>query len=198
VYGDTVEGDISELSTTNPTDLLGYSKLELEDRLLSLATNDFQVLVVRLSNSFGVAANPLHTPWDLLINDLCMEAISKGTMSIRTNGRQFRDFVPLGEVVRAIRSLLHHEMTASGVFLLASGVTRTVSQTATLLADSLSPHLGFRPEISLNETDLQQYRPFRFDTRKLSSMGISIQNDWTSEVKLLVEAVRQTNRTVSR
>lgn len=191
VYGERIKGDIDERSATRPTDRLGSSKLELERRLLSLATDDFQVLIVRLSNSFGIAASPLRTPWDLLINDLCREAVQNGTMTLRTNGRQYRDFVPLGEVVTALRSLLFHEMNESGIFLLAGGTMQTVRESVTHLADVLSTHLTKRPEIVVNEEDSREYQPFRFNTQKLASLGVVIQNDWNTEVKLLVNAAAQ-------
>lgn len=188
VYGDALVGEIDENSQTSPRDLLGLRKLELEKRLLQIATDDFHVTVLRLANSFGTAGNPDHTPWDLLLNELCREAVVRRTMSLRTNGLQYRDFVPLGEVVRAITAIIHHPRVRTGTYLLASGNSRTVIESVERLALILQHNHDIVAEVRRGTSTNLVSRAFRLSTHALGELGITLSTDWSEEVRLLVEA----------
>lgn len=188
VYGSALVGDVTETSLALPSDLLGRCKLELERQLLRLSSTDFRVIVVRLANSFGVAAEPRRTPWDLLINELCREAVSNGTMTLRTDGRQYRDFVALGEVVRSLARVVGHHDIQSGVYLLASGRTRSLAESVERLAVSLQQAHGIRAVIRYGtETNLQS-KPFHLSTQALERFGIRVSDDWSEEIRQLVAA----------
>lgn len=188
VYGDGLVGDIDENSDTRPRDLLGLRKLDLEKRLLQIATDNFQVTVLRLANSFGTAGNPDRTPWDLLLNELCREAVVRRTMSLRTDGLQYRDFVPLGEVVRAITAVIHHPRVRTGTYLLASGNSRTLIESVEQLALILQHNHDITADVRCGALRNPESRAFRLSTHALGELGITLSADWTEEVRLLVEA----------
>jgi len=188
VYGDALVGEIDENSVTRPRDLLGLRKLDLEQQLLRLATESFHVVVVRLANSFGTAGDPVRTPWDLLLNELCREAVTRRTMSLRSDGLQYRDFVPLGEVVRAMTAIVHHPSARTGTYLLASGESRTVAESVERLASTLQRDHDIKAEIRRGASTGLESSSFRLSTRALGQLGISLSDDWTDEIRRLVWA----------
>lgn len=137
VYGSPLSGTISESTIPNPTHPYAAAHLAAEAHVLN--ANDTQELigtVVRLSNGIGA---PLHANvdrWTLLVNDLCRQAVQGDTLTLRSPGLDYRDFVPMTDVLGATETLITAPARkAEGIFHLASGQAMLVRDMAQLIAD---------------------------------------------------------------
>ncbi|MBF0320193.1 MAG: SDR family oxidoreductase [Nitrospirae bacterium] len=58
--------------------------------------------VFRLSNAYGAPADRGVNRWSLVFNDLCRQAAATGTLTLKSSGRQYRDFISIHDVARAV------------------------------------------------------------------------------------------------
>ena len=87
VYGSPLTGVVTE--ETCPRSLHPYatSKRAGEDSVRNArACGDIEGIVVRLSNSFGAPACRETDCWQLLVNDLCQQAVTTKTMTLKSSG----------------------------------------------------------------------------------------------------------------
>lgn len=103
VYGAPLGGTISE--ATPPLNLHPYATSHRagEDAIrLADEHGDIEGVVIRLSNAFGAPLDKHANCWQLLVNDLCRQAVCDHRLTLHTTGMQYRDFIPMSDVVRSI------------------------------------------------------------------------------------------------
>lgn len=101
VYGATDE-IINEKSSLKPISLYSKSKREAEKAILSISDSYFAPTIMRISTAFGLSLRPR---FDLVVNLLTARAFKEGKISI-FNGFQWRPFIHVEDISRAILSLL--------------------------------------------------------------------------------------------
>jgi UDP-glucose 4-epimerase len=137
VYGSNLSGKINESYPANSFEAYAASHRAAEDLVLNAYhKGDIEGIVIRLSNSYGAPLSKEVNCWNLLVNDLCYMGVSKNKLIINSSGRQIRDFVPMGIVVRAIEHLicLPNNLIGNGIFNLGSGHSSSVIETAEKIA----------------------------------------------------------------
>ncbi|OGW84512.1 MAG: hypothetical protein A3C35_02445 [Omnitrophica bacterium RIFCSPHIGHO2_02_FULL_46_11] len=112
VYGKSDKETVNELSNLNPISLYAKMKILCENALLDLSRHReiFQPIILRLSTVFGLSLRPR---FDLIINKMTADAAQKGEISIY-GGTQYRPFVHVHDVARAIELLLRQSGDLSG------------------------------------------------------------------------------------
>lgn len=148
VYGSPLIGIIDE--QTCPRNLHPYATSHLagESALLSAIQNSREItgVVLRLSNVVGSPMTKDVNCWMLLVNDLCRQAIVKGTLTLESPGNNQRDFVPMANVVSILGHLISNEV--SGVTLnVGSGSIMTLLEMAEKIQSRCKKVLGFFPVI---------------------------------------------------
>ena len=107
IYGAPLEGTITEKSLPSPVHPYAITHRAAEDYVIAAAKQKrIQGTVLRLSNSFGAPVSPHVNRWTLLANDLCRQAVEKGTITLRSNGCQYRDFICLTDVEEVMAKML--------------------------------------------------------------------------------------------
>src|ERR1700722_428392 len=107
VYGAPLEGTITEESLPRPVHPYAITHRAAEDYIVAAAKhNRIKGTVLRLSNSFGAPVSAYVNRWTLLANDLCKQAVEKGTIPLRSNGCQYRDFICLADVEEVMAKML--------------------------------------------------------------------------------------------
>jgi len=187
VYGESLIGQVTEETVPQPTDLLGTERFRLETELRGLFSDNRPVLtILRASNSFGIAASPPQTPWDLLIHQLCREAATHGTMTLLTDGRQFRDFIPIGELVQLFEQIIAHPHANDPCYLIASGISRTLNDIRSQLSEYMTTHFGITPRQNYVRVDTPPPPQFSLSLARLRSLGITPSPEWANELHQLV------------
>ena len=182
VYNNPLQGVISESHCAVNLHPYATSHRAGEDVILNAGYNkSIESVVFRLSNAFG---RPIHKEvncWMLLINNLCLQVVEKGCLTLHSSGTQERDFIPISDVVSTVGHFIQNDRV--GLFNLGSGISRTVLDMAKLVAVRTEFVLGFKPEIIIaSKYDSAKIDSLHFKIDKLLSNGVEIKNDKVSEI----------------
>lgn len=186
VYASPLIGAISE--ETCPRNLHPYATSHLagEDAVLSASQRwPIEGIVLRLTNAYGAPTHKEVNCWMLLVNDLCKQAVQSGKMVLRSSGQQQRDFIPLEDVVSAVRHLLDlpAEQCGDGLFNLGGGASLSVLEMTQRIAARCQATLGFSPEIVRPESAMaDQAIPLRYDCEKIYRSGFRLKNTMEQEL----------------
>lgn len=145
VYGAALADGAVVDETTVPEPRHPYAVARLAGEHLAVASG-VPTTILRLTNSVGAPADRRVDRWTLVANDLCAQAAAGGPLVLRTSGRQWRDFVDLGDACAAIAAAARGAVPP-GTFNLGSGRPTTVLELAGLVADAAAEVRGRRPEV---------------------------------------------------
>jgi UDP-glucose 4-epimerase len=105
VYGENLSNNTNEKIKPKPKD--GYSKLKLLcERLLKQKSDKQKILILRLSNIIGKPQIITKGYRKLFIPNICLSALKKNKIILKTNGDQYRDFLELNLFLKIINSFL--------------------------------------------------------------------------------------------
>jgi UDP-glucose 4-epimerase len=186
VYGAPLAGTLTEQSLPRPMHPYAITHKAAEDFVL--ATNvrpAMRGVVVRLSNSVGAPASPEVDRWTLLANDLCRQAVTTGKMVLKSSGLQWRDFIPMQDVCRAVAHLLtvDREALADGLFNLGAGSARVID-IVEMIQRIAGEELGHKPEIVRPAPSPgEAHAELNFRTDKLRSTGFRPQGRLEQELR---------------
>jgi nucleoside-diphosphate-sugar epimerase len=99
VYGYGIHGQLTETDECRPQTLYAESKLRVEDLLGKLASPAFETVIFRNATVFGLAQR---MRFDLAINIMTKRAWKERVVYIMGGGEQWRPFVHISDVVRAL------------------------------------------------------------------------------------------------
>lgn len=156
VYGSPLQGKVSE--STCPSNLHPYATTHRsgeEAVLWADRQGDIEGVVLRLSNAYGRPLDPQTRCWTLLVNDLCRQAVEKRGLTLRSDGLQHRDFIPLSSVCGLIGRLcgidsvasVKSEAGAPSLFNVGSGTSMSVASMAKLIQSRCESVLGYRVKL---------------------------------------------------
>ena len=188
VYGPRLVGRLDE--STLPIGPHPYATSHRAAEDVVLASNaHFVSIVLRLSNGFGVPADPGVNAWMLLTNDLCKQAVTLRSMTLRSYGLQQRDFVTLNDVARVVDHMLELPSTKvdSGLFNVGSGQSMRVIDMVELIQTRCIKLLNFSPEIIRPKRDYNEQNldlDYRID--KLLNTDFILNGDISSEIDAIL------------
>lgn len=173
VYGSPLTGTITEHTPAKGLHPYATSHRAAEEVVrLAVQSDEIEGAVIRLSNAYGAPAHVDAGCWMLLINDLCRQAVESRCMVLRSNGLQWRDFVPMREACRAISHLIESPAGASGAVVnVGGGHAMTVWEAACLIVERCEAVLGFRPALERVQPHPAETAPaldFRIDALRES------------------------------
>ena len=153
-----------------------------------------EAVVFRLSNSYGAPTHADINAWTLLVNDLCRQAVVQRIMTLRSSGVQVRDFIPLGDVVRAVDHALRLSSSAvgDGLFNLGGDDCVTILQMAERVAARCEAVLGYRPEIQRPDPlPGEKSEPLDFSSEKFHRTGFVPNREVQREIDDTLQFCRQ-------
>ncbi len=190
VYHSPLIGTCTE--STNPTNLHPYATSHRagEDVVLR-ASQEKKIngIVFRLSNAYGAPAESKAKCWNLLVNDLCHQAVTSGQMILHSSGMQRRDFVALTDVCRAIEHLivLPKQQMNTSLFNIGGQWAPTVWEMACLLQERCETTLGFRPKLSrVLPCDREQSIEFEYRLDAMEQIGFNVDVKPSQEIDRLL------------
>ena len=130
VYGE-ICGHITEDTPPRPRNDYGLTHLFGEEycRMFARASG-LPHIVLRPSNGYGAPKTAASTKWYLLLNDLCKSAFTEGRIVLRSDPAVPRDFVWLGDVAAAVKTLLERPDLAGQAFNISSGSALALGEVA--------------------------------------------------------------------
>jgi UDP-glucose 4-epimerase len=139
------------------------------EHLLSAARSDS--VIFRLTNSVGAPLSPAIDRWSLVANDLCRQAVTSGSLRLRTPGTQWRDFVALSDACRILAGTLGADAMPAGTYNLGSGRPCTVRQLAQVVQERAEVALGQRPTLIAPKPPPDPPGPYTVSTERLAAAG---------------------------
>lgn len=127
-------------------------------------------VAVRLTNAVGAPLDGRVDRWTLVANELCARAARGEALVLRSSGRQWRDFVDLGDVCAVLAGATDPAFP-SGTYDLGSGTPTTVLALAELVAAVAGELTGHQPAIEAPAHEGPVPEPFRVSIAALAGLG---------------------------
>jgi UDP-glucose 4-epimerase len=190
VYGSPLEGLITEQKLPVPIHPYAITHKAAEDYVVAASIQKkIKGIVIRLSNSFGHPVSPLVNRWTLLANDLCRQAIEKRSLTLNSNGCQYRDFVCLTDVENTILAMIEQcSRFGKIVYNLGSGKSMSVLEIANTIASLYTSLFDRQIKINLPVGATKTEEPaLEFSVERLLLDGGIIKNDVENELRMLLK-----------
>lgn len=184
IYGSPLAGQIDEVTLPRCKHPYATSHRAAEDVVLA-ASDKLSSIVLRLSNGFGRPAHAAVNSWMLLVNDLCRQAITQGSLTLRSSGLQRRDFVTLHDVGRAVSHMLNLPDTkvGDGIFNVGGGKSMQVIEMAEMIQSRCSALMGLTPEIIRPAPTPNENNPdLEYKIDKLLASGFALNGNVQEEI----------------
>jgi UDP-glucose 4-epimerase len=144
VYGETPDVPLGETSAVRPVSAYGADKLGSEQHgLVAWHVHGVPTRGLRFFNVYGPRQDPA-SPYSGVISIFCDRIRSGRGITIFGDGGQSRDFVFVGDVVRALLAAMAHATSGTQVHNVCTGRPTTIRELAAAIADTL----GITPEIT--------------------------------------------------
>lgn len=187
VYGNDATGTVSEQSVPRPASHYAITHRASED----YAALHPSAVVMRLANGFGMPAPGTANGWDVIVNDFCRQAVIARRIAIRSDGTASRNFVPMEDVITAIRAAAGG--LAPGTYNLGSAASMTLREMAERVASAGEQVLGHPVAVSVGAPDAG--RPaarLDFRSNRLGEAGVTLGADADKEIARTLMAARET------
>jgi len=158
VYG-AAEVEVDEQSQVCPVSFYGQTKVDSERALLESRTDTFHPTILRFATVFGLSYRPR---FDLVVNLLSAKAAQDGVITVY-NGRQWRPFLHVKDVVEAVVLVLESPARLVGGQVLNVGDSRlnhTLTEVAEVIEDVF-------PATRVEHADNSDCRNYRVSFRKI-------------------------------
>jgi len=191
VYGAPLTGTICETTRAFPVHPYATSHRAGEDVILAAhRLGRISGSVLRMSNCFGAPVQADVHCWDLLIPDLCRQAVTSRKMLLHSTGVQRRDFLPLRDACRAIEHilLLQSSHLGDGLFNVGGEYSPTVWEMACLIQKRCTEQLDSTPRLTRKEPRPdEQPLPLSYNIDRLRNTGFALHADRSSEIDDLLK-----------
>ncbi|MDA0239656.1 MAG: SDR family oxidoreductase [Proteobacteria bacterium] len=147
VYGNPLPDQIDETTPARPAHPYAALRHMAENMVRSAGP---ETAIFRLSNAIGAPVDNLADCWGLICNDLCREAVTAGSITLRGNGLDVRDFVSLTDVCAIIAYWLDGRLNATPnqIYNIASGRSLTTFELAERIANRYKALIRDDPTIN--------------------------------------------------
>ena len=194
IYGSPLAGDIDELTVPRPVHPYAITHRAAEDYVTAAGLQGkLNAIVVRLSNAFGAPVTPSVNRWTLLVNDLCQQAAADGTLKLRSNGLQYRDFVCLTDVEETIARMVSglHAFNQL-IYNLGSGISiRVIDMANAIAAACVTVFQKNIPVLLPVGSEPTKEHTHQFSIARLFNEGCDMPNDVTMELERLLQFCKE-------
>jgi UDP-glucose 4-epimerase len=198
VYGTELTGVIDEKSPLNFQNDYAINHLyaemyaEMYTRLKKV-----QCVSVRPSNVYGRIRTKAFNRWSLVPGCFCKEAIDTGTITIKSSGKQMRNFVNLQNLSMAIECIMQHFPDSYENYNLASSEANTMADVAAKVKKVYEENYSGGITINITGTEPSASNHFVISLDKLKEIGFTENKNFTLETEIAeLFNYLQTNRHV--
>ncbi|MEX0596522.1 MAG: SDR family oxidoreductase [Candidatus Paceibacterota bacterium] len=183
VYGKPDPIKLNESTLPNPKNAYGLTHLMSESICEYYNRNsEFEVINVRLSNSYGSPIFKENNCWWLAINDLCKGAYYNNKIELLSDGSPLRDFIHGEDVSNAVLKLIEKtDKLDNEIYHISSATTYSLLEVAFIIQsvykdkyNKLLPiHTpsGIAPEKNINNNNSNR---FTFENSKIKNLGFEL------------------------
>jgi len=184
VYGKAMQGHVCEDTIPRPVHPYGIIKRLLEDQVsAACSSGKMTATILRLSNGFGVPADPDTTRWSLIINDLCRQAVEKNRLELKSDPRVLRNFITLQDVCLAMQHCLVHPAGQEGRLMnIGSRRACSLGEMAEMVQERCLAVLGRRVDLYAPVKQDSPIPTLDYDIGRMQDCGIELREDFTAEI----------------
>jgi UDP-glucose 4-epimerase len=196
VYGDVLESVITEETPTRPFHPYAITHRAAEDFINYFKYYyGMKTLIFRLSNGYGYPMHKEINRWTLVFNDLCKQAVTEGKILLRSLGRQYRDFISLHDVARAVHHFIFvaPDRWGDGLYNLGGNCSISILEVAQKISDVYKTK--YKKEIKIetkkDESSLTVLKPVKYDIEKLMGTGFNLKGDMFYEIDKTMDLCKE-------
>lgn len=121
VYGHNLKKNVDESIKPKPKDF--YSKLKYITEKKILKKKNIRVIILRVSNIIGKPTKISSGFLKLFLQDICISALNNNKIILKSDGKQYRDFLELKVLLKIIAKLLNsiHKLKNNVIFNISNG-----------------------------------------------------------------------------
>lgn len=192
VYGEPIGPIITEESSTRPFHPYAITHRAAEDFVEFFNHyHSMNTLIFRLSNSYGYPMDKDINRWTLVFNNLCRQAVTTGKIVLKSSGKQYRDFIPLHDVARAVHHFLFvkPEYLNGGIYNLGGNCSMSILEVAQKISTVYKSKYGDKSiDIIVNQDDNSVIpNPFKFSIEKILETGFTLKGNLLYEIEKTME-----------
>lgn len=178
VYGECSDSIITEDTPTKPFHPYAITHRAAEDFVNYFKHyRGMETLIFRLSNGYGYPMDKDVNRWTLVFNDLCRQAVTTSRIILRSSGEEYRDFISLNDIARAV----HHfvfvipDRWGDGLYNLGGDLTISILEVAQKISEVYKKK--YKEEIKeikrgLNSSTSAILKPFKYSIEKIKKTGL--------------------------
>ncbi|HEV7781806.1 MAG TPA: NAD(P)-dependent oxidoreductase [Chitinophagaceae bacterium] len=185
VYGTELMGTVDENTPANVQNDYGLNHLfaEMYAEMYS-RQGKLQCVSVRPSNVYGRIRTGSFNRWSLVPGCFCKEALDSGTITIKSSGKQMRNFVNLENLSRAVDSILQHFPGSYECYNLASSRGYTMVEIAEKVKAVYEKIYPGKVELNITGTEPAMTNHFSINLAKLEKTGFTEDEHFTLESEI--------------
>lgn len=157
VYGNNLKKKVSELRKPLPND--NYSKIKYIVEKKILKKKKINIIIIRISNIIGTPSKVSKGFRKLFLADICLSAIEKNKIILKSDGNQFRDFLDLRILLKIILKILKKKtyINKNYVFNVSSGRSIKVLEVANYVKDIMKKNFNKQINIYTGKSSNENY-----------------------------------------
>jgi UDP-glucose 4-epimerase len=179
VYGQIMPNStISEADQVDPSNLYGLTHLMCENLLKTFVIQKkIKANAIRLTNGYGPPPFPSCDVMWLVINDLINGALTRGKISLQSDGSPTRNFIYVDDVLSACEIVMKSNDEDGFVFNVGAPISHSIGEIAYKISDILGKKLGVSIPVFRSDGALLEFKHgdcpnyFNLDTQKIRSLG---------------------------
>jgi nucleoside-diphosphate-sugar epimerase len=185
VYGYAEDGARSEKSAVNPLTAYARSKIDTEQALHAIASEQFVVTCLRFATACGLSPR---LRLDLVLNDFVASALTAGQIRILSDGTPWRPLIDVNDMARAVEWAVGRTAGNGGAFLVVNaGSDDRNYQVRTLAREVASAIPGTR--ISINPDAQPDQRSYQVSFELFRRLAP--QHQPTTSLRQSIEGLRR-------
>jgi nucleoside-diphosphate-sugar epimerase len=164
---------LDETAPLNPVAPYGVSKVQAEEGLLELATDDFSPVLLRSATAYGMSPR---LRCDIVLNNLVGWATATGKVHIKSDGMAWRPLVHVEDICRAFLAVLESPrdaVHAQAFNVVAEGENYRIRDIAAIVAELVGCEVEFAGGGSADARD------YRVDGSKIAAILPAFQPQWS-------------------
>jgi UDP-glucose 4-epimerase len=190
VYASELCGTITESSITSNQHPYATSHLHGEYHVQSNSRKfPAGAFNIRLANTFGIPIQKESSAWDLVINQLCKQAILERKLLLRSNPNTIRNFIPVSTATRNIFQLLKKfaDTRDTNCFNVGSSTNLSLNQIVEIISNECQKLFGFQVSVHYEMDSMAEKQEFDFRSEYSNFQDV----DFEKEISLLLVRTKE-------
>lgn len=157
--------------------------------LYSNNLGQMQRCVLRLSNVYGKPEEKRANCWELVVNDMARQVAEHGSILLKTNGKQERDFVTISDLLNFIAGISRESFCFEQpqIINFGSGISMSIIEMASLISEISQSVFEFSPAIKTTDVKtLPTGMPLEYSSKYNSLIKEFRKNDARQEIRELL------------